>query len=172
MDNNDVLRKLRFAAKLNDKSMLAMVHAAGIPIDKSVLDAWFKREEEPGYARMPDAALCAILDGFIERERGPAKENAQVSSPPTVQHLDNNLILRKLKIAFALKDEDMAAVMACAGSQVSTTELSAFFRRKDQRNYRPCMDQFLRVFLTGLARFLEQKKAHSGASQAQEGKAP
>ena len=49
MDNNDVLRKLRFAAKLNDKSMLAMVHAAGIPIDKSVLDAWFKREEEPGY---------------------------------------------------------------------------------------------------------------------------
>ena len=36
---------------------------------------------------------------------------------------------------------------------MSTHELSALFRKKDHKNYKPCMDQFLRNFLAGLAKY-------------------
>lgn len=169
MDNNDALRRLRFAAKLNDAAMLGMLEAAGMPVDGPILASWFLREEEAGFAKLPDKALLAILDGIISRERGPIAE-APLSGPgaPSKPHkgpvkaqrpvpLDNNLILRKLKIAYALKGEDMVAIMAKADTEVSVAQLSAFFRRRDQRNYRPCLDQFLRAFLTGLPRFLEKR---------------
>jgi len=62
------------------------------------------------------------------------------------------MILKKLRIAFELKEEDLLAAMKLGGMEPSKNELSALFRRKDQKNYKECMDQFLRNFLAGLAK--------------------
>ena len=64
--------------------------------------------------------------------------------------LNNNLILRKLKIALNLKAEDIIAVLNLADLYISKHELSAFFRKPTQKQYRMCKDQFLRNFLHGL----------------------
>jgi uncharacterized protein YehS (DUF1456 family) len=179
MTTNDVLRRLCFALKLSDPAMLEMLQLAGKPLDKEVLAACFKKEEEPGYLLCPDAVLEALLDGMILKYRG-RKEEAQSGSPrqspagspqsptstsqPTAGSpkpsagirsssvLDNNTILKKLRIALELKEEDLLAIMKLAGVDVSAHELSALFRKKDHRNYKPCMDQFLRNFLAGLAK--------------------
>jgi uncharacterized protein YehS (DUF1456 family) len=172
MTTNDVLRRLCFALKLSDPAMLEMLQLADKPLDKEVLAACFKKEEEPGYLLCPDAVLEALLDGMILKYRG-RKEEPQGNSPQqspagspkppagspkpsagtrSSSVLDNNTILKKLRIALELKEEDLLAIMKLAGVDVSAHELSALFRKKDRRNYKPCMDQFLRNFLAGLAK--------------------
>jgi uncharacterized protein YehS (DUF1456 family) len=64
--------------------------------------------------------------------------------------MTNNIILKKLRVAFELQEGDMYDVMETAGIRVSKPELSALFRKYGHKNYRPCGDQFLRNFLKGL----------------------
>ncbi|OHD82816.1 MAG: hypothetical protein A3J97_15375 [Spirochaetes bacterium RIFOXYC1_FULL_54_7] len=173
MTTNDVLRRLCFALKLSDPAMLEMLQLADKPLDRDMLVTYFKKEEEPGYTLCPDAVLEALLDGMIVKYRGK-KEDAHGGIPqqlpagtgkatattlsPSIgtrssSTLDNNMILKKLRIALELKEEDLMAIMKLAGVDLSSHELSALFRKKDHKNYKPCMDQFLRNFLAGLARY-------------------
>lgn len=63
----------------------------------------------------------------------------------------NNDVLKKLRIALELKDTDMIEIFKLGEFDISKSELSAFFRKKDHKHYRKCGDQILRRFLTGLA---------------------
>jgi uncharacterized protein YehS (DUF1456 family) len=60
------------------------------------------------------------------------------------------VVLKKLRVAFELKDVDMHQVFVDAGFPVSKPELSALFRQSGQKNFRQCGDQLLRNFLKGL----------------------
>lgn len=64
--------------------------------------------------------------------------------------LTNNDILKKLRVALQLRDDDIVSILKLKGFEVTKTELSAFFRAEDHPNYRKCGDQFLRNFLDGL----------------------
>ncbi len=70
--------------------------------------------------------------------------------PPPESHLTNNIILRKLRIALNLKDDDILEIMGLAGFRISKHELSAFFRKPEHKNYRVCKQQVLRNFLQGM----------------------
>jgi len=65
--------------------------------------------------------------------------------------IDNNHLLKQLRIALSLKVDDVRDVIALGGGNVSKGEVSAFFRKPDARNYRPCGDQLLRAFFRGMA---------------------
>ena len=64
--------------------------------------------------------------------------------------LSNNDILKKLRIALELKDDDIIHILKLADFPISKSELSALFRREDHPNYVACGDQLLRNFLQGL----------------------
>ncbi|MBF0619277.1 MAG: DUF1456 family protein [Candidatus Omnitrophica bacterium] len=64
--------------------------------------------------------------------------------------MTNNDILKKLRVALMFRDSDIVEILKLADFETSEAELSAFFRREDQPNYRPCGDQLLRRFLDGL----------------------
>ena len=64
--------------------------------------------------------------------------------------MTNNDVLKKLRIALKLKDTDILEILKLSGFEISNTELNAFFRKKDHRNYMECGDQVLRRFLDGL----------------------
>lgn len=153
MNYNDVLKRLRYALRLSDGDMLELLALGGRPTAAPALAAWFRKEEEPGYAECDMASLSALLDGLVVKRRGP-REAAPGVAPvqPRVELLDNNLVLKKLRVALELREEDLMAIMRHAGVEVSKGELSALFRRRDQKNYKPCLDQFLRNFLAGLAK--------------------
>ena len=95
---------------------------------------------------MGDKYLAAFLNGFINKNRGK-REGEQ---PDPEKKTDNNMILRKLKIALNMRDEDILDVLDLADFRFSKSELSAFFRRPDHRHYRECKDQIIRNFLHGL----------------------
>ena len=64
--------------------------------------------------------------------------------------LSNNDIIKKIRVALELKDEDIIHILKLADFEISKSELNAIFRREDHPNYMPCGDQLLRNFLNGL----------------------
>lgn len=146
MNNNDILRRLRYAFHMNDAMMLNVFADGGAMIEKDQLGIWLKKEEDEGFQPIYDKDLAAFLNGFIVLKRG--KKEGEVPNPE--KSLNNNTIFRKLKIALNLKDEDILAILALADFKFSKHELSALFRKPEQEQYRVCKDQVLRNFLTGL----------------------
>lgn len=64
--------------------------------------------------------------------------------------MTNNDILKKLRVALKLKDEDILQILSLVDFKITATELSAVFRKEDHPNYKECGDQLLRNFLNGL----------------------
>ncbi len=146
MTNNDILRRLRYIFDFNDKKMSAIFAAADHPVSRQQLSNWLKKEEDEGYQNCPDKMLATFLNGLINDRRG-RREGEQ---PQPEAKLNNNQILVKLRIALQLKAEDILALLASAGLQLSKHELSALFRKPGHKHYRECKDQILRNFLQGL----------------------
>ncbi|WP_028456230.1 DUF1456 family protein [Chitinilyticum litopenaei] len=147
MLNNDVLRSIRFMLDLSDARMAELVQSTGHAVSLDDMAAFLKKVDEPGFAECDDLTLAHFLDALIILRRG--RDDSR-PAPPIELPMHNNLVLKKLRTAFELKDDDICAMLAAAGFSVSKSELSALFRRKDHRHFRPCGDQFLRHFLKGL----------------------
>ena len=64
--------------------------------------------------------------------------------------LTNNDILKKLRVALKMRDDDIVKVLSLVDFKISKSELGAFFRSEDHPKYMDCQDQILRNFLNGL----------------------
>jgi uncharacterized protein YehS (DUF1456 family) len=149
MTYNDLLRRLRFALDLNAVSIAETCALAGHEIGPVEVLNLLKKEDEKGFVVCDDTVMAAFLDGLITSRRGP-RDATPGSAPPPDGLLNNNLILRKLRIALELTDADMLALFRQAGVSLSKPELTALFRGVGQRNYKECGDQLLRNFVRGL----------------------
>ena len=147
MNNSDVLRNIRYIFNFNDEKMMKMCGYDGVEATRTEISAWLKKDEDPDFIEIPDRNLSIFLNSFIELKRGK-KEGATMQPD---KYLNNNIILRKLKIALNLKTEDMVEIFKYVGMKVSPHEINAFFRKPDQRQYRKCLDQFLRKFIHGMS---------------------
>ncbi|KQC33480.1 MULTISPECIES: YehS family protein [Nonlabens] len=152
MDNNDILRRLRYILNLSDDAMMDMYAKGGEPVSRAEVSDWLKKEEDEAFDVVIDENLATFLNGVIVNYRG--KKDGQTPVAEVV--LDNNIILRKLKIAFNFKSDEMVYLMKLGGQKVSATELSAFFRNPKHPKYMPLNDQYLRNFLNG---FQKQRDA-------------
>ncbi len=148
MINNDVLRSVRYALDLGDAKVVEIIKLAGHEIAQADLASFLKKEDEEGFVECGDEIMVSFLDGLIIHRRGKMESRPEQDKKP--QRLTNNTILKKLRVAFELKEEDMHKVLELAGFGVSKPELSALFRVKGHKNYRACGDQLLRNFLKGL----------------------
>ncbi|MGN7839530.1 DUF1456 family protein [Stenotrophomonas sp. 22385] len=149
MINNDVLRSIRYMLDLSD-GKIAEICALADPafvVDKADVPGWLRKEDEEGFVACDDRTLAHFLDGLIVQFRG--RDETQPLRP-VEKRITNNLVLKKLRVAFELKDVDMHSIFESAGFPVSKPELSALFRQPDHKNFRACGDQLLRNFLKGL----------------------
>jgi uncharacterized protein YehS (DUF1456 family) len=64
--------------------------------------------------------------------------------------MSNNDIMKKLRVALKLRDDEIVAICALVDFKVTKSEIGAIFRNEDHPNFKPCGDQFLRNFLNGL----------------------
>jgi uncharacterized protein YehS (DUF1456 family) len=149
MITNDVLRSIRYMLDLSDGAIIETVRLADpeFALERAGVQAYLRKDGEEGFADCPDAVLVRFLDGLVVHYRG--RDDSQPPRPFEAR-ITNNLVLKKLRVAFELKDTDMHAAFADAGFPVSKPELSALFRQPGHKNYRPCGDQMLRNFLKGL----------------------
>ena len=126
--------------------MIEIFALADFEVTRTEVINWLKKEEDPHFISLHDKHLAIFLNGWICDRRGKKEGPA----PKPEKTLINNTILRKLKIALNLKDHDMLEILELAGLRISKHELSAFFRKPTQSQYRLCKDQVLRNFLYGM----------------------
>jgi uncharacterized protein YehS (DUF1456 family) len=148
MTHNDVLRSIRYLLNVGDPALVDIFRLGGREVSLVEVVAFLKKEDEDGYQACGDKAMAQFLNGLVTYKRG--KDESRPPQPVEVP-VTNNTVLKKLRAAFELKDDDIIALLLRTDLQVSKGELSAFFRRPDHRNYRECGDQLLRNFLRGLA---------------------
>ena len=110
------------------------------------ISGWLQKEEDNGFVKLSDVELAVFLNGLINFKRG----KREGSQPAPEEKLNNNIIFQKLRIALNLKSEDILETLQLADFRLSKHELSAFFRKPDNKHYRECKDQILRNFLMGL----------------------
>jgi uncharacterized protein YehS (DUF1456 family) len=149
MTNNDLLRRLRYSLNLNGETIAELCALGGHEIRPIDVLKLLKKEDETGFVACDDTVMGPFLDGLIISRRGALDPKPGLTTATDIT-LNNNLILRKLRIALELNDEAMLAILNKAGVRISKSELSAMFRAEGHRNYKPCGDQFLRNFIRGL----------------------
>lgn len=146
MTNNDILRRIRYLFNYSDQKMMELFKLANYDVKKTDVIDWLRKTEDPFLIEITDKELAIFLNGLIVEKRGKREGPA----PEPEKHLNNNIILRKLKIALDLKSEDIIALFASIDLKIGKSELSAFFRKPDHKSYRPFMDQYLRSLLNSL----------------------
>ena len=146
MNQNDILRRVRYFLDLDDSKMMSIFSLGGSEVTRAQVSDWLKKDDDPAYQQMNDQELATFLNGLIVEKRGE-RDGPQVKPE---KQLTNNMIFMKLKIALNLKAEDTLAILALNDFRISKHELSAFFRKPGHKHFRACKDQVLRNFLKGL----------------------
>lgn len=149
MTYNDILRRFRYAVDLSNSVILEAFKLANHNVSQEQLHSFFKRETESGYQELSAELMNAFLDGLIIFTRGRQDNDSQAVQRPQVP-LNNNVILKKIRIALELREDDMLNLLDTADFPISRSELSALFRKKGHKNYKDCGDQLLRNFINGL----------------------
>lgn len=151
MTNNDVLRHLRHILNVNDSKLIEIAALDGCEILEDEIQAYLCQDDEDGYEECPDEVLAHFLNGMIFYKRGRNPDLPEPKLAQSERRITNNIVLKKTRVAFALKDTDIVAKIEKSGLRVTKAEVNAFFRSPDHRNYRECLDQFLRNFFKGLS---------------------
>jgi len=148
VDYNTILRSLRYALKINDQKVSEIFALNGSSVDAGKVSDMLKKEGDDGFLLVDEKMIRDFLDGLIISKRGPREPGSKALPDQT---MNNNMVMKKIRIAFELKEEDMIKVIQDGGFVVSKAELTALFRKKGHKHYRECGDQLLRYFLKGLS---------------------
>ena len=154
MQNNYVLLSVRYMLDLSDGHIVDIMKLADFTATKQQVNQWLKKDDDPAFVECDDMALGHFLNGLIFYRRG---KDEKYPTPEVEKRITNNIILKKLRVAFELKDMDMINIYELADFRVSKPELSAIFRKPGHKNYRNCGDQLVRYFLKGLTETLRGK---------------
>ncbi len=146
MTNNEVFQHIRYIFALNSEKISTLFQHAECQQADEVIENYLRKNGEHKFSRLPNNILASFLDGLIIESRGK-KEGAQAQLN---QEVNNNIIFNKVKIALALKADDIINLLAAAELTLSKHELSAFFRKPEHKHYRPCHDETLTKFFNGL----------------------
>ena len=150
MANNELLRSIRDALELDAATMIQIFKEAGREVGESAVAAFVKTEDEDGYIPCSNPIMGFFLDGLIIHNRGKREGNPAPAEKPLAE-LSNNTILKKLRIALDLKEEDLIGIFGCAGITITKHELTALFRKPGHKHYKECTSQILSSFIKGVA---------------------
>ena len=146
MRNDDIIRSVRYMLDVDDAQITEIIKLGGYKASREEMSVIFDVEEEKDCSH---ELLAHFLDGLIYFKRGKSKDHPQ---PPIQVPVTNNMILKKLRVAFKLREDDLHTILKSVDFPVSRPELSALFRKSTHKNYRECVDKLLRYFLKGLTK--------------------
>jgi len=133
MNNNDILRRLRFAFDFSNKQSAEL------------------------FALDPGSSVKMTQALFLQRI---AKDDDDDFDPKEIAsdfRISKNDILKKLRIAMEFKEDQMLSTLESGGTTLSKSELGALFRKPGHKHYRACGGQVLRAFIKGLTTQLRKE---------------
>ena len=148
MHNNEILSRLADALTLKDDSLAEIFALGGEAMTGADALARTRDLDTEGAVACTPEQLGRFLDGLILSKRGPRDTDGAPRAPV---RLTNNGILKKLRIALTLKEDDVLRILDAGGSPTTRLALSPLFRKPGNKHFRACSDAVLRSFLNGLA---------------------
>ena len=70
MNNNDIIRRIRYTFDLNDDKMIALFALGEHETTRSEVSSWLKKDDDPGQKSLHDKYLAHFLNGLIVKNRG------------------------------------------------------------------------------------------------------
>ena len=146
---NEIIKRLRYAMNFSDFKLMDIFALGGEKLDRDTVCGICAKEEDDNFIACSSDKLEAFLNGLIVLKRGSLDSRPTAIAGEKLP-LNNNQILRKIRIALNYKDVDMLEIIHLGGLKFSKNQLSALFRAKHNHHYQECGDQLLRKFLQGL----------------------
>lgn len=160
MNNNELLIRLKDALNITNDEMIEIFKFGDVEFNCDEVEMMLAElnegdEKEKKYnLECDDVTLEAFLNGFIIFKRGKKETADGKSSKPALAIKDkrsvNNVMLKKMKIAFSLTADDIINIFNEAGFTVTKGELTPLFRKEGHKHYKKCSDVFVLKFLRGL----------------------
>ncbi len=147
MHTHEILRRLTTALALGEPELTQLVGQAGLAEQIPSPAGLLLPPGDTGHTPCDKATVVALLDALIVQRRGTRE-----GPPPPPQQLDNNLVLKKLRIALSLHDQQMLDIFELAGLHLSRNQLGSMFRAPGNKHFQACSEEQLICFLTGLER--------------------
>ncbi len=145
MITNTILKKIQKIEKADSDKIYEIFTTNGYELPKRRVEGYLSDENSKEFLDCGYEALGNFLDGLIVYKRGEIKSRGD-----SEVRLTNNLILKKLRIAYELKEVDLFAIFNSVEIDITKSELSSIFRSEDHKKYRACPDSILLLFLDGL----------------------
>lgn len=149
MKNNDIIQSIRYILNVGEGEIANILKLADYHPKRDEVSYLFDNTIPDD--RKVDAThelTAHFLDGVIYYKRGKSDKHPPrpIRTPVT-----NNMVLKKLRVAFKLRDEDILEILKSTGFSISKSEVNALFQKESHSNYKEAGDQVLRYFLKGLA---------------------
>lgn len=146
MNNKELLKEIVETLKISDEEVVEILKLGEVT-DEIAIDGVF--------VKCNNETFEGFLNGFIIYKRGPKEEKPGAKKkaplPIKVRKSVNNVVFKKLKIAFALTNEDLVEIYEKANVRMTKNDLTTYFRKEGHRHYRALDDRYLRVFLEGVS---------------------
>lgn len=155
MRTNDIFRKITTALSMDTQQIQALFAATDIDLSDKEITNLLKTDYQPGFEAMPDYILLTFLNNLIDAKRG---KKADAAADPVAKHqkIANNEVLKKLRIAFNLHEQDVRNVFKLVTIELTKSDLSALFRKPGNSHFKACDDELLLDFIDGLGAWLQQ----------------
>jgi len=146
MQNGEILRRLQFILGIDDSDIVECFTLVGNTVSVENIQQYVCQPDTENYQPCSDEAFCAFLDGLIQWRRGPSEQKQR-----NVVALNNNSILKKIRIALELQARDLDNAFMLSGHEISPHEISALFRKPGTKHYVACSDEVFERLLSGLS---------------------
>jgi uncharacterized protein YehS (DUF1456 family) len=134
MINNDVLRSLRYSLNINDATVLEVFSQANYSLTQSELAAFLLPEEDENRVLCTDEVMAHFLDGLVFFKRG---KNDKLPTQPVQWPINNNVILKKLRVAFELKTPTCMTFCKPPTSRCPSQNSARCFVKRGKRTFAP-----------------------------------
>lgn len=148
---NLVLKRVSALSNLTNRQIANVFKKANKKFTSAEVDKWLVDEEDPNHQPLSKENLSVFLNGLIIHLRG-AREDGFVPEPD--MNLDNNMIFKKLKIAYEVQTDEIAPMFRAINRRITKNEVAAFLRGAKHSQYREMKDQYLRNFISALKKRL------------------
>lgn len=160
MRTNDIFRKLTQSLPLSVAQVQALFAESDIDLTDKEVGNLLKTDYQPGFEAMPDYILLIFLNNLIDQKRGK-KTDAQADVVEKHHKVSNNDVLKKLRIAFNLHEQQVRDAFKLVTIELTKSDLSALFRKPGHVHFKACDDEMLLDFIAGLGLLLQQSATGS-----------
>ncbi len=156
MRTNDIFRKVIQSLAMDTRRVQRLYATADIELGDKEIANLLKMDSEAGFEPMPDYVLHLFLNSLIDTQRGKKAESGE---PVNKHHkISNHDVLKKLRVAFNLHEQDVRDVFQLATIELTKSDLSALFRKPGHSHFKACDDELLLDFIEGLGKWLQQRQ--------------